>query len=297
MAVTPEELPVDLRDYTELLSTMTVKSSGWSSAFNKIASNIAQYEARYREISEATNGVPWYFIGVIHNLEGGLNFTRHLHNGDTLKKRTVRVPANRPAKGYGPFTFFESAVDALKMKGLHEITDWSVERMCYELERYNGFGYRQYRKINSPYLWSGTNHYAKGKYVADGKWDGNAVSKQAGAVPVLLLLHKGEVQEKIKTPTKSLTKEEVVQKSSKLSLLRNLRNFISFAILSVGGLITTENLLVAKTWMGELVSNFGVGQLATVAGILLAVWVLSKWLEIKSLEDHKQGRYTPSKAE
>ena len=37
----------------------------------------------------------------------------------------------------------------------------------------------------SPYLWSFSTHYARGKYVADGKWSPTAVSAQCG-VAVLL---------------------------------------------------------------------------------------------------------------
>ncbi|MEB3117756.1 MAG: hypothetical protein VKL01_05270, partial [Limnothrix sp.] len=47
--------------------------------------------------------------------------------------------------------------------------------------RFNGFGYRLYRPtVLTPYLWSGSNHYQAGKYVADGKFDPQAVSEQVG---------------------------------------------------------------------------------------------------------------------
>ena len=58
--------------------------------------------------------------------------------------------------------------------------------MLYQLEGYNGWGYRDVKPpISTPYLWSFSNHYAKGKYVADGVWDGNAVSRQCGAAVML----------------------------------------------------------------------------------------------------------------
>jgi lysozyme family protein len=52
--------------------------------------------------------------------------------------------------------------------------------MLYRLEAYNGFGYRR-KGVPSPYLWSFCNLYERGKYVADGQYDPNAVSKQCGA--------------------------------------------------------------------------------------------------------------------
>lgn len=56
---------------------------------------------------------------------------------------------------------------------------WTMERVLYESESYNGFGYRN-RGVPSAYLWSGTNRYTSGKYVADGKWSATAVDKQMG---------------------------------------------------------------------------------------------------------------------
>ena len=59
--------------------------------------------------------------------------------------------------------------------------------MLFKLEANNGFGYRR-KGINTPYLWSFTNHYRKGKYIADGKYSTEAVSKQVGAAILLKLL-------------------------------------------------------------------------------------------------------------
>ncbi len=138
------------------------------------------------------NDVPWYFIAALHNMESSLNFNRHLHNGDPLTKRTTHVPAGRPiGLGDPPYLFEDSAVDALRMKGLHKWGDWSIGGMLYQMERYNGWGYYKYHsEVNSPYLWSGTNLYTAGKYVSDGKFDINAVSKQIGCVALLKHLEK-----------------------------------------------------------------------------------------------------------
>ena len=39
--------------------------------------------------------------------------------------------------------------------------------------------------IHSPYVWACTDQYAKGRYVADGRFDANAESRQCGAVAML----------------------------------------------------------------------------------------------------------------
>lgn len=144
---------------------------------------LRQGQPTYAQLG-AELSIPWAFIGVIHALECGFNFTTHLHNGDPLGARTVRVPAGRPLAGTPPFTWSQSARDALMQKGYHQIDDWSVAHMLYLLERYNGMGYRR-RGVPTPYLWSFSNVYEKGKFVADGRFDAEAVSRQCGAVPML----------------------------------------------------------------------------------------------------------------
>jgi lysozyme family protein len=142
--------------------------------------------SRTRYAGAALGKMPWYWVGITHDLEAGGNFTRHLHNGDPLTRRTTHVPAGRPLAGSPPFTWEESARDALAMKNLGAIEDWSVPRCLYEHERYNGFGY--VGKVNSPYVWSFTDQYDHGKYVADGKYDATAVSQQCGAAATMRAL-------------------------------------------------------------------------------------------------------------
>jgi lysozyme family protein len=57
----------------------------------------------------------------------------------------------------------------------------------YLLERFNGKGYIN-RNMPSPYLWSGTNQYVKGKYIADGVFSADAVSKQVGCATLMKYL-------------------------------------------------------------------------------------------------------------
>lgn len=123
--------------------------------------------------------IPWYLIGVIHYLEGGLSWDKHLHNGDPLTARTVNVPICRPVLGEPPFAWEDSAMDALAMAGIDDVAPFTMPRMLEFLERYNGTGYRT-RGENSPYLWSFSKHYISGKYIADGEYSADAVSNQCG---------------------------------------------------------------------------------------------------------------------
>lgn len=174
-------------DYSRLWASMVIRTR-FKPALEASAKKIIANRDRYAAVSAMTN-VPWYVIGLIHQMEAGCSFDCHLHNGDSLAAKTVNVPAKRPATGHAPYRWEASACDALLMKSLEAVKDWTIERICYELERYNGFGYRDYHKsVLTPYLWSGTTHYARGKYVADGKWDADAVSGQSGAIALLKTL-------------------------------------------------------------------------------------------------------------
>src|SRR5207248_3311558 len=65
-----------------------------------------------------------------------------------------------------------------------KVESWSVERSCYMIELYNGFGYRRHG-IYSPYLWSFSSNYSAGKYVQDGQWSASAVDAQCGVMPLI----------------------------------------------------------------------------------------------------------------
>lgn len=151
---------------------------------NKIKKNAS----RYQEVEQET-GVPWYVVALIHNMEVSLRFDGHLHNGDPLSNRTINVPSGRPKAGSPPFSWEESAIDALEERQRNswsQISSWSIPAILWRGENFNGWGYRQYREpVKTPYLWSGTTIYKKGKYVSDGRWDSNAISQQIGMAALL----------------------------------------------------------------------------------------------------------------
>src|SRR5262249_51481596 len=149
----------------------------------KRARAITANRARYEAVEQAT-GVPWFMIGPIHAREYDMDFATHLHNGDSLKARTYHVPAGRPKRGTPPFQWDASAIDALTMAPheLQKVKAWSVERILYETEKYNGWGYL--KRGNSPYLWSWTSGYRGGRSARDGvyarsHWDGQAGLRRA----------------------------------------------------------------------------------------------------------------------
>lgn len=171
-------------DYLRLFQTCRI-NPGTLATVSPLAQHIADNRARYDAIGKPL-GIPGFFIGLIHYRECNLDFGKHLHNGDPLTARTVHVPAGRPKTGKPPFTFEDSAADALRLQKLDQWTDWTLPGMLYQLEGYNGFGYRLYHpEVLTPYLWGQSNLYTKGGYAADGVWSPSYVNKQLG-VAVLL---------------------------------------------------------------------------------------------------------------
>lgn len=159
-------------------------------------------QKRYETVAATLgNGIPWWWIGIAHFMEAGHfwpdQFSYHLHCGDRLTGRTINVPKGRPKANPGngtlppsktnPYTWEESALDALRLTGTDKITDWSVKSILKRFELYNGTGYKS-KGINSPYLWSFTNHYTKGKFVSDHKYSPTAVSKQPGTAAIMKAL-------------------------------------------------------------------------------------------------------------
>jgi len=184
------------KDYINLFDTCRVNSLGLKYAAPKV-NEILEHKADYEAVQKRT-GAPWFFVACAHYREAGLKWNAHLHNGDPLTARTKRVPKGLPehephgeplldknGKQIGrSYTWQESAFDAIRHQGLLTWKDWSLPGILFQLESFNGFGYR-YKGINAPYLWSFTNHYTKGYYVKDHVFDPNAVNKQMGVACLL----------------------------------------------------------------------------------------------------------------
>jgi len=171
------------QEYEELFDSCVTKEAK-RAAVDAIVKKIVANRPGYEAVQSRTK-VPWYVVAVIHSMEGSLNFKTHLHNGDPLTAKTVHVPKGRPP-GTPPFQWEDSAVDALAFDNMTAVKKWNLATALFKLEGFNGFGYRtKHPEVLTPYLWSFSNHYQKGKFVADGKFDPTAVSKQCGAAVIL----------------------------------------------------------------------------------------------------------------
>lgn len=166
--------------------------------FLPVARRLVAAKARYLAVSAKT-GIPWPFIAVTHQRESSQNWSRSLAQGDPWDRISTRVPAGR-----GPFrSWEEAAYDALVNCHPHAARnkDWSIGGLLTKLEEYNGLGYaggpssskgpnagKKFPPQASPYIWSGTDQYKSGKYVADHDFRPEAVDKQLGCAGLIMAM-------------------------------------------------------------------------------------------------------------
>jgi lysozyme family protein len=177
MAPTPEQAAAG---YKTMFARAKVKPER-AAAAKQLAVKIKASRVKCVPVEAATS-VPWEWVAITLLRESSLNFSTYLGNGQPLSKRTTIVP-----KGRGPFrTFADGAIDAIGLHKLDKVPVWSVERMLYEWERWNGWGYLG--KTNSPYIWSWTSEYTSGKYVADHDYRASVIDPQPGCAAVFKAL-------------------------------------------------------------------------------------------------------------
>jgi lysozyme family protein len=163
-------------EYANLLARMKITRLPEVTA---IAGRLLTYvtQGRYADISKQL-GIPQIFIATSFEREASSNFGLSPAQGDPWNERSVHIPAGR-----GPYaSWAAAAIDTYRREGLAGLT-WDWPRLCYEGEMFNGFGYRAYG-LHTPYDWSGTNNYTRGKFVADGKFNGSVVDEQLGIIPI-----------------------------------------------------------------------------------------------------------------
>jgi len=151
---------------------------------DKVVRRILLNQKLYKCVDSRTD-VPWYVIASLHNMESGGSFKHHLHEGSPLYGRTRWVPKGRPKTSAPPFTWVESAQDALSYDKMGQRRWAYLFDTLWAVEGYNGTGYwRYHRSTPSPYLYAKTSIEKPGKYVSDGKWSSTARSKQIGVAAI-----------------------------------------------------------------------------------------------------------------
>ena len=175
----------------DLLNLIQVNAGRWPSMvidfdalaeLDQVAAQLIAAKARYQSVFEQTK-VPWPVIAVIHERECSQNWNRSIAQGDPWNQVSVHVP-----EGRGPFASWEeAAIDALTAcEHMDEWAHWdTMGGVLTRLEMYNGTGYAGMNQP-SPYVWSRTDQYVSGKYVADHDFDASVIDSQEGCAGLLV---------------------------------------------------------------------------------------------------------------
>ena len=166
-------------EYHELLKTVKVNNSEVQEQANQVLNEIykvSRYE-RYRivvsKLKEEGYKVPPFLIGILHYLWYDFDWNRFNRRYLSWENFMVEIIASK-------IKFLQKD----GFCGFDRPEDW-----LYFLENCDATTdattYRKYG-INSPFLWSGTNHYTKGKFKSDGKFYPDEVARHIGAVPIML---------------------------------------------------------------------------------------------------------------
>jgi lysozyme family protein len=86
-------------EYENLFNTCIIKPEKMKvveGIITKLTANRRRYETLSNDL-----GIPWFVIAAIHNMEAGLSFDRHLHNGIHSQSRFMSLqedqnPVNPP---------------------------------------------------------------------------------------------------------------------------------------------------------------------------------------------------------
>jgi lysozyme family protein len=249
--------------YTAMWNTVVVTRTDAASV---AARKIIAMRPIYEEAEKAT-GAPWYFIGALHMRECNNNMRGCLTNGEMIVGTNKKTRLE--TKGRGPFpTWLDSAKDCAELEDWDKVTDWSIERCLYEGEKFNGWGYLP-KGVNSPYVWAGTNHYTKGKYVSDGRYSASHVDTQLGIGCVMKAVIEIAYANKVPGSRSS-----------------GVASFGAYAGIGGGGAVG-----IAQQFMGFATDW---RTIAVVMAVMVGAGALFLWNKRQKLREYREGRLIPS---
>jgi lysozyme family protein len=172
-------------EYSKLLASMVIDTKRGAELEARAKVILACAADENWQMVTAATGVPRLWGMASFERESASNYARSPAQGDPWRAVSTHVP-----RGLGPYkSWAAAAVAAYRVDHLDKVgaANWTWARACYEGELFNGFGYRAHG-IHTPYLWSWTNVYTRGKFVADGRFDAAEKDQQCGMIPLMVAL-------------------------------------------------------------------------------------------------------------
>lgn len=145
--------------YMRMWMTMSILPE-WDGRIDRVVQFVLDHKTTYEK---AKIGVfTWWIVAIIHMMEAGNEedpMSRCLHNGLPINKSNSYIVGDYS----GPFeSFQDSAHHALKRhiktKGYNSQHSWDIPSVLWFVENWNGIEKYANLGLDSPYLWSASNH-------------------------------------------------------------------------------------------------------------------------------------------
>lgn len=172
-------------EYSTLLGAMVINADQETELTARAKVILARANAEDFASVIAATGVPKLWAIASFERESSSDYADSPAQGDPWNRVSVNVP-----RGIGPYSSWaQAAIAAYRIDHLDQVGagNWTWARACYEGELFNGFGPRDHGK-HTGYLWSWSNIYSGGKYIADDDWSASAIDQQCGMVPMMAAL-------------------------------------------------------------------------------------------------------------
>jgi lysozyme family protein len=175
-------------NYISLISQATVLPSR-EAEVAAVAEYLIRDKAIYLMVEQKTH-VPAAVLMALAEREMDGNLHCYLGNGQNLKRRTTIVPIGRgPFMETFPNDFIAGCLDSLALDGLDKVWQdnpegWSLDRFAFEMESWNGWGYRA-RGIPSPYVFGATTVQRPGKFPRDHVFVATEMDPQIGTLAIV----------------------------------------------------------------------------------------------------------------
>ena|SRR3984957_1064585 len=170
-------------EYTRRLIAMKINEDQQEELTARVKVILTRATAHDQGQVTAATGIPKLWWMASFERESSSDYSTNPAQGDPWDRKSTHVP-----RGMGPYeNWYSAAIAAYDMSGLNKVgaENWTWEQGCYRGEAFNGFGPRQHGRATG-YLWSWSNQYNGGKYIADGIWSSSAVDQQCGMIPLMV---------------------------------------------------------------------------------------------------------------
>lgn len=175
--------PILEHEYDSWVAAARIRPE-WQRTVDNVCDRLVRFiDAGHYDEGCAATKVPVAWAAASFERESSSNFLCSPAQGDRWDRVSTHVP-----RGLGPYkSFTEAQIAAYKIDRLDQIApyEWTWAYALYAGEEFNGFGYRDFHAIPTPYDVGATTIQRPGKYTSDGHF-ANVEDTQIGILPIMM---------------------------------------------------------------------------------------------------------------